>query len=482
MSKNTIVLISLYSKQYIGIRSIYYQLLNKGFDVYLVYFKEYGGIETKPPSEKEYTLLINLLKELNPSIVGISMLTFAFEMALDITKKIRENMNPLIVFGGIHAIIKPEECIKHADVVCEWEGEEALAELCDKFFQGKDYSNIPNLWVRKGNKIIKNPVKPIMDLDEIALPDFKSKNFFYIDNGKLTKGEWKLMDGHQYFIMTSKGCPNRCTYCTNSTLAKKLDSTPYKGKYVRKRSVENVIKELKSAKKHFKLIKRIRIFDDIFTLDVNWLEKFSEAYRKEIGIPFWCNLHAAFVNDKTIPLLKRAGLVDCSMGVESGSQKFRRDVYKKYVSDKKICDAVKILKENKIDFLINIITNNPLETDEDLREGVKFLLSLRPIDIGFLSLTNYPSTELTNDLLESGLIEKSDASFTDSFGFRVSKKQQFKNMRNNYWFYIFNFIPKPYIPKFLISFLTKDIFVKNPKFLLRIFNIGNKLYQLKEIV
>ncbi|GAI84396.1 unnamed protein product [marine sediment metagenome] len=118
MLKKTVVLISPYCREYVGIRSIYFHLLSKGFDVYLIYFGKYEGFNTKYVSEKEYDILINLLKKLNPSIVAISMLTFSFDVSADITKKIREHMTPLIVFGGIHAIIKPEECIRYADVVC----------------------------------------------------------------------------------------------------------------------------------------------------------------------------------------------------------------------------------------------------------------------------------------------------------------------------------------------------------------------------
>ena len=97
------------------------------------------------------------------------------------------------------------------------------------------------------------------------------------------------------------------------------------------------------------------------------------------------------------------------------------------------------------------------------------------------SLTNYPKTKLTERLLKEGLIEKADTSLDTSITFRVSKKQPFKNSRDEYAYYLINFVPKLFIPKFLIMLLTKDLFIKNNKYFLSIFKLGNKIYQLKEM-
>lgn len=482
--KKKIVLISLYTDESIGVRSIYYQLLSKGFDVYLIFFhSKYLGIDTKQSPKQDYDILIDLLKKINPQIIAISSLTFTFKISAKIIKRIKGKFNPLIVLGGVHAIIRPEECIKYSDVVCIWEGDESFPELCDKFFQGKDYSNIPNLWVKKKGKIIKNYIKPVENLNNIALPDFQSENFFYIDDRKVIRSKLQLVGDNEYFIVTGRGCPNKCTYCINEVLVRKLASSPHKGKYVRRRSVEHVIEELKLVKKHFKNIKRIRFYDDIITLDLSWLRKFSEAYRKEIGIPFWCQMHFSYTTEEAILLLKKAGAIVFNLGLESGSQRVRNAVYEKYFSNERVRDVVKIMRENKIYYRLNLIVNNPFETDEDLRNGVKFLLSLpRPLPLKLFYLINFPETKLTKRLLKMGLIEKEDASFEASLSYRASKKQPFKEDRNHYWFYIYNLISKPFIPKSLIIFLTNDKFVKNPRFLLVFFNFANKLYQLKEKV
>ncbi|MEA2037294.1 MAG: cobalamin-dependent protein, partial [Nanoarchaeota archaeon] len=113
---NKIVLISPYCSDYIGIQSMYWHILNKGYDVYLIYFQRY---ETKyPPSDKDYETLINTIQDINPSIIGMSMASYAVDVAFKISDMVKSKSNALIVLGGVHPMISPDECIKYADVVC----------------------------------------------------------------------------------------------------------------------------------------------------------------------------------------------------------------------------------------------------------------------------------------------------------------------------------------------------------------------------
>ncbi len=471
ISNKRIVLISVCNQQALNIRPIYEQLLNNGFKAYMIHFGNFDFIYTKPPSKEDYDILIDVLKEINPEIVGISSVTLGFDISKKIISKLRENINPqLILFGGIHARIKPEDCIKYADVVCIGEGDESIPELCDKFYRNKNYDNIPNLWIKKKNYIVKNPIKCIENLDIIALPNFESKNVFYIENGKITKGKWLLWK-EGYGIIASRGCPYRCTYCINST---------YKQKVLR-RSVDNVIKELKNIKNYFKDIKRIYTYDEVFPSDLGYLEDFCKKYKKEINLPFYCQLHPTLINDKAISLLKEAGVDKISIGVQSGSRRFREEVYERYTPNKMIYNAIEIINKYGIRCELDVILKNPLEGNEDLKESAKFLLSLpKPFSLRLFGLVNFPKTKLTERLLKEGLIKREDSLLSDSYHFRFAKEETFTNSKDEYWFYIFNIISKPFIPRVLISFLINDIFIKNPRFMMGIFRTGNKIYQVKE--
>ncbi|MEA2038024.1 MAG: radical SAM protein, partial [Nanoarchaeota archaeon] len=340
-----------------------------------------------------------------------------------------------------------------------------------------------NLWVKQKGRIIKNPIKIIEKLDDLSLPNFDSKNFIHINNGSFSKGDFKLFDNNGYLIMTSRGCPCRCTYCVHSVLSRKIDSTPYKGKYVRRRSVKHVIDELRLAKEHFPMIKLIRVCDDIFSIDAKWLREFSVLYKKHINIPLWCNMHINFINQEIIDSLKHAGLVLCSIGVESGSQRIRYQVYNKFISNDKIFEVVNLLNKNKVKHNLNILMNNPLEGDEDLKKGVEFLLTLpRPIHMNFFSLVNFPGTDLTERLLKEGIIERKDIckNVSNSVSMRVLGKQKLKEIKKQYWFYIYNSIPKSFIPKFLIRFFIKDFFIVHPKFVINTYKVIYGIYNLKD--
>jgi radical SAM superfamily enzyme YgiQ (UPF0313 family) len=224
-----------------------------------------------PPTGDEIKNLTGVVKEFKPLFVGISFRSTLFKLACEITKEIKKEVNTLVVFGGIHSTIRPEQCIRVADIVCIGEGEGPIVELAIKLSKGEKIDNIQSLWVKKEDKIIKNDVHPlIQELDSLPFPDFSNENKFLVEMGRVLP----LIDPDliaTYCLMTSRGCPFSCTYCCNNTLRRIFKG---KGKYVRRRTVVNVIEELVQAKKMFKNLTYIVFFDDVFTFDINWIRKF----------------------------------------------------------------------------------------------------------------------------------------------------------------------------------------------------------------
>ena len=158
--KNTgkIPLISLYSTDAIGLRYIKAFLKKKEFASPLILFKEKHLTSDlmSAPTENEYTLLIELLKDLDPSAVGISLRSSFFNIALLITEKVKQEIGVPIIWGGTHPTIAPWESIQIADMICIGEGEFPLLELAQRLSLSEDYSDIQNLWIRKNGQVIKN--------------------------------------------------------------------------------------------------------------------------------------------------------------------------------------------------------------------------------------------------------------------------------------------------------------------------------------
>ena len=103
-------------------------------------------------------------------LIGISFMTNYFDRAMQLTEEIKKKINCPIVWGGIHPTVAPEESLKHVDMVCVGEGEEALLELVQKIEDGKDYSDTMNFWFKKNGRVIKNPPRHLnQDLDSLLI-------------------------------------------------------------------------------------------------------------------------------------------------------------------------------------------------------------------------------------------------------------------------------------------------------------------------
>ena len=273
----------------------------------------------------------------NPNIIGFSISTFDFHFTKTLIKGIRRISNALIVLGGIHPTVAPEESIQHADVICLGEGEEAFDELIEKLNSNENYSNIKNLWVRSGDKIIKNELRDLnQNLDEYIC----ERDIFDVD--KYVTGRFSLLD-----VYAGRGCPYNCTYCVNFY---KRNLCKGKGKFVRMRSPENIIGEILDLKRKYN-IKRVSFQDDTFTFNKNWLLKFCNLYSKEVKLPFVCNARVENITEEVAKALKDANCNGLLLGVESGSERIRKMILNKPITNEQIISAFQLCKKYGIETL-----------------------------------------------------------------------------------------------------------------------------------
>jgi len=302
-----ICLISLYSSSSIGLRYLSAVLRNNSFDVTFVFFKEKNiALDLMElPTKKEYDLLMGLLQDISPDLVGIGVRSSFLHIAQNITERIRRELDIPVIWGGTHATVAPEQSIQIADMLCLGEGEHALLELGQSLSKNHDVSGIQNLWLRTNDNIIKNPIRPLFqDVNSLPFPDYGKGNKYFVENETISNQD----PGTQAFnldIMTSRGCPYRCTYCSNSLLHSLYAG---KGRLVRQRSVQNVIEEIKTQRELFPKLKRIDFIDEVFSWDKKWVQEFAAHYKREIGLPFHCMQHPNTTDEEIMRMLKHAGL------------------------------------------------------------------------------------------------------------------------------------------------------------------------------
>jgi radical SAM superfamily enzyme YgiQ (UPF0313 family) len=112
-------------------------------------------------------------------LIGISFMTHFFDRARQLTEHLKKNLKAPIIWGGIHPTVRPEESLDYADLVLVGEGEEAFLELVDNLAAGKDIQHLENIWMKKGQEIIKNPLRPlIQDLDRLPAFDFSLEEHY----------------------------------------------------------------------------------------------------------------------------------------------------------------------------------------------------------------------------------------------------------------------------------------------------------------
>lgn len=402
----TFTLIALYQDCATGIRYLSSVLKAAGHNCNLVFFQK--GEDPRLFHSSQLVDVIALIKELKTDIVGISVFSTYFKIAKEVTREIKEQLDIPVIWGGPHPTYCPDHSISYCDFLCVGEGELCIKQLADKMAKGEKIENTPNLWVKEKDKITRNELAPLItDLDSLPFPDFDLENKFYVSGGKIqaSKALSEERGRQAYHIITSRGCPFPCTYCSNAVLNK-----IYGGKWTkfRRRSPENVVEELIQAKELLK-ISVVSFHDEVFATDMNWVSKFTLLYRKHVNLPFMSSTHPNFANFKTFSLLKEVGLTSVSMGIESGSDRMLNEVYHRHTSRKTITECHKIFTKLKLVKGYDVLFDNPYETEADLRETFRFLLTLKkPFQTHTFSYVHLPKTALTERALKEKVISEGD--------------------------------------------------------------------------
>lgn len=337
--------------------------------------------------------IIEKVKHYDPKIIGYSMMTGEHSYYIELNKMLKGYHDFFAVFGGPHPTFMPH-MIEHCgvDAICRGEGDIVFPELVNRLERGTSFYDINNFWFKNNDKIIRNPIGSLVSsLDRLPFPDRKT---MYDADSALRFNGMKV-------FMSMRGCPFMCTYCFNHRYNA---ITKGKGALLRYRSVSSIIAEIREVKENFYL-DRIYMCDDIFPLKPHgWLEEFAERISKEIGLPFFCNVRAEFINDEIGQLLSKMGCKFVAMGVECGNEVVAKTVLKRYTANDKIREACKILHKYKIRVmtqnLIGLPVVNPLDVD---LETLDFNISLKPDYAWSSILYPYPETDIGKFAIRKGL-------------------------------------------------------------------------------
>ncbi|MFC1709914.1 B12-binding domain-containing radical SAM protein [Candidatus Omnitrophota bacterium] len=339
---------------------------------------------------------IRKIQQLKPDLVCFSVYTQDYQWSLSMASSIKKAIDVPIIFGGIHCILVPEEVIKNkcVDMICVGEGEYALLELVESIKKGRIDNAIKNLWFKtEDGQVIKNQLRPLIaDLDTLPFPD---KDLFY---------EQKPIFRSGYSMSSGRGCPFSCTYCSSETINNYYAQKGL-GKYVRQRSVQNVIEELSLAKKKYNF-RILNFTDDVFTLNLNWMREFAKEYKRRINVPFMCTANPGSIKDEELALLKEANCNLIGFGLQSASEKTRITTLSRAGTNKRIRKIAKLCHSLKMSFSFDHIFNIPGEGIGELVEALEFYNETRPSVINTFWLTYFPKVKLIEVAKKHGLIDE----------------------------------------------------------------------------
>jgi len=331
------------------------------------------------------------------TVLAYSATSFSIEHYLKLNRRIKKDFDFISVFGGYYPTGRPHIIEEEGvDVVCIGEGEYPFLELVDSLNDDKDIRGIRNLWVKQNERIYKNPLRPLIrDLDALPFPDrnlFNEKSLYFYD---------------RIYVMTSRGCTFRCPHCYNSTYRHLYEGE----QHYRRRSVDNVIREIQKVKTK-QPVKFILFYDDIFILNPDWLEEFSYKYRKEINIPFRCNIRIDLITPRIIKYLKEANCHNVSFGIETGDDELLKNVLRRNMTTQEIIQKAHLIKESGIKLRTTNMIGIPGGSISTDLKTIKLNIRCK-VDYALVSMfRSYPKT--TFSISQSDLCHTKESTFSQN--------------------------------------------------------------------
>lgn len=304
---------------------------------------------------------LGVVEKWKPDFVGFSVMTGNQGEFEEIAKGIPDNV--VIVAGGPHPTFFPDDC-DWADHIVKGEAENWMAEFVGSAERYADINDIPHP-------------------DRSAWPRMKIRDF-----------------------ITTRGCPNSCTYCYNERWANMFPDV----QRVRTRSVDDVIAEVNATDPRFAYFQ-----DSCFALSMKWMEEFARKYRAQINVPFHCHLRPEQCSKERVALLSDAGCHSVRIALESANADARKLLGREKM---KLCDvsnAVALLKKWDIGVMVQSMIGIPGGKIEDDLETLEFNIAIQPTYAWVSIFQPYPGTKLGDLCVNKGWYKGDYSDITNSF-------------------------------------------------------------------
>jgi anaerobic magnesium-protoporphyrin IX monomethyl ester cyclase len=335
--------------------------------------------------------VVERVRRFGADLVAFSVMTQQYKYALRLARAIRAALPQLpLAVGGVHATLCTQEVKAEGlwDFIGVGECDEALPDLVDRLARGDpSYVDVPNFCTRRPDGRYKdNPLGryPLLE----ALPE-KDYEVFELDTMLARKNGWQS-------ILTSRGCPYRCSYCFNRQVSDRywLEGGHARKAYLRRYPIETIIGQIRQLKARHPEIRTIIFDDDLFTLDERYCVDFVRRYVEAgIDLPFVLNAHVQSFSEPIARALAAAPCKIVKFGVESGSEPLRRHVLDRHMSNAQIASAFQLCHDHGLHTSAFLMFGMPYETADMMGQTIELIARIRPGRMRWAVFFPFPGTK-----------------------------------------------------------------------------------------
>ena len=419
-------LVTLYDDHSTGVRIMSNVLKEQGHESHIIFFKismnrvipydkekplesiilHDGKLMTwcpsgAPWSQKEIDLLIHKLDQQSPDIIGFSYRSIFDNDIGGLLMQIRKRFpEKVIIAGGLGPMLTPAIPLEHIDYVVFGEGEDTIVEIATAYDAGESMKSIPNLIYLNRGKITQNPVRPpVENLDQYPFPDYNNNYLSYIEDNLCTDDDPTFLHRTEkhHPVIAGRGCVGTCSYCSNAQWTKLYRDEGHLMPPRRLRSIDAIIDELLHIKT--KGFPRIQFLDEFLVGPKQYMLTLFDRYSKEIGLPFYADLHPVQINNypEVLDAACEAGLQTATVAIQHGSERFRaKYLNRSQISNQLMLKVARKYQERNVHVLYQLIAGIPFDTPETLKESFDFVAQL-PMEYGHITvarLMNFPGSPL----------------------------------------------------------------------------------------
>lgn len=336
--------------------------------------------------------ILRIIKDFSPDIIGLHMNVILARNGLKLCHMVKKQYPKILLcIGGPIVSSNPKKTLKdsNADVAITGEGEDIFLEICE----GKKVDEIKGIAYFKDKKIVFTGSRPLIEnLDTIPHPAYDLLPDFKIYRSRARK----IPVGP---IITSRGCPFQCTFCSSSVFGKKF----------RAHTPEYIIEEIDMLVNKYGA-RQLDVLDDNLMLDKSRAEKIFDLIiqrKYKLAINLQSGIRVENLDENIVKKMKKAGVFKAGIGIESANKEILKSI-KKSLNIDKVIQSIRWFRKYGIISYGFFIIGFPNDTDESINETINFALRINPTIANFMILVPFPGTEIYELMKKNNLLISPD--------------------------------------------------------------------------